>query len=203
MLNSWIPSWVVWPVRSSKISQHFTHSPPTKLHFPRVKPHNGHHIRTAKEVPGAAAGWSAETSILAAKTNPTQGVPGYVCVCVCVWVGAYIYMHILYIYAYMMSMNKYNVCYVINCKYSGKAKNKPCTRHDQTWMGSLNHSGCFRSVSSSCKTVMAISSKTNTSMDLWWYQWEFQDPKMELLYHTRPYFVGIEICKYVAIDDYM
>jgi hypothetical protein len=23
------------------------------------------------------------------------------------------------------------------------------------------------------------------------YQWEFQDPKMEVLYHTRPYFVGI------------
>jgi hypothetical protein len=40
-------------------------------------------------------------------------------------------------------------------------------------------------------------------MDLWWYQWEFQDPITELLYHTRPYFVGIEICKYVAIDDYM
>jgi len=23
------------------------------------------------------------------------------------------------------------------------------------------------------------------------YQWEFQDPKMELLYHIRPYVVGI------------
>ena len=23
------------------------------------------------------------------------------------------------------------------------------------------------------------------------YQWEFQDPKMEVLYHIRPYFVGI------------
>jgi hypothetical protein len=22
-------------------------------------------------------------------------------------------------------------------------------------------------------------------------QWEFQDPKMEVLYHVRPYFVGI------------
>jgi hypothetical protein len=22
-------------------------------------------------------------------------------------------------------------------------------------------------------------------------QWEFQDPKMEVLYHIRPYFVGI------------
>jgi hypothetical protein len=22
-------------------------------------------------------------------------------------------------------------------------------------------------------------------------QWEFQDPKMEVLYHTRPYFLGI------------
>jgi hypothetical protein len=23
------------------------------------------------------------------------------------------------------------------------------------------------------------------------FQWEFQDPKMEVLYHIRPYFVGI------------
>jgi hypothetical protein len=23
------------------------------------------------------------------------------------------------------------------------------------------------------------------------YQWEFQDPKMEVLYHRRPYFAGI------------
>jgi len=23
------------------------------------------------------------------------------------------------------------------------------------------------------------------------YQWEFQDPKMEVLYHIRPYVVGI------------
>jgi hypothetical protein len=23
------------------------------------------------------------------------------------------------------------------------------------------------------------------------YQWEFQDPKLEVLYHIRPYFVGI------------
>ena len=23
------------------------------------------------------------------------------------------------------------------------------------------------------------------------YQWDFQDPKMEVLYHIRPYFVGI------------
>jgi len=23
------------------------------------------------------------------------------------------------------------------------------------------------------------------------YQWEFQDPKMEVLYHIRPYFAGI------------
>jgi len=28
--------------------------------------------------------------------------------------------------------------------------------------------------------------------DLWkTCQWEFQDPKMEVLYHIRPYFVGI------------
>ena len=31
---------------------------------------------------------------------------------------------------------------------------------------------------------------------MWWngvpyFQWEFQDPKMEVLYHIRPYFVGI------------
>ena len=24
-----------------------------------------------------------------------------------------------------------------------------------------------------------------------WYQWKFQDPKMEVLYHIRPYFLGI------------
>jgi len=24
-----------------------------------------------------------------------------------------------------------------------------------------------------------------------YYQWEFQDPKMEVLYHIRPYFMGI------------
>ena len=24
-----------------------------------------------------------------------------------------------------------------------------------------------------------------------WIQWEFQDPKMEVLYHIRRYFVGI------------
>ena len=23
------------------------------------------------------------------------------------------------------------------------------------------------------------------------YQWEFQDPKMKILYHIRPYFLGI------------
>ena len=27
--------------------------------------------------------------------------------------------------------------------------------------------------------------------DLGLDQWEFQDPKMEVLYHVRPYFVGI------------
>jgi len=25
----------------------------------------------------------------------------------------------------------------------------------------------------------------------WLYQWVFQDPKMEVLYHIRPYFLGI------------
>jgi hypothetical protein len=29
----------------------------------------------------------------------------------------------------------------------------------------------------------------NTGLD----QWEFQDPKMEVLYHIRPYFVGISL----------
>ena len=28
-------------------------------------------------------------------------------------------------------------------------------------------------------------------LDLGIFQWEFQDPKMEILYHIRPYFVGI------------
>ena len=30
-----------------------------------------------------------------------------------------------------------------------------------------------------------------TSVDSLLGQWEFQDPKMEVLYHIRPYFVGI------------
>ena len=30
-----------------------------------------------------------------------------------------------------------------------------------------------------------------SSPDICYGQWEFQDPKMEVLYHTRPYFVGI------------
>ena len=34
---------------------------------------------------------------------------------------------------------------------------------------------------------MGISMGFSTDL----YQWEFQDPKMEVLYHIRPYFVGI------------
>ena len=30
-----------------------------------------------------------------------------------------------------------------------------------------------------------------TCVDMCINQWEFQDPKMEVLYHIRPYFVGI------------
>ena len=30
-------------------------------------------------------------------------------------------------------------------------------------------------------------------------QWELQDPKMEVLYHTRPYFVGI--CPYIGLKN--
>ena len=30
-------------------------------------------------------------------------------------------------------------------------------------------------------------------------QWEFQDPKMEVLYHIRPYFVGIS--PYIALTQ--
>ena len=40
-------------------------------------------------------------------------------------------------------------------------------------------------------------SKGHTSLMIWGFfiqqitQWEFQDPKMEVLYHIRPYFGGI------------
>jgi hypothetical protein len=33
--------------------------------------------------------------------------------------------------------------------------------------------------------------ETGTSKKTCSIQWEFQDPKMEVLYHIRPYFVGI------------
>ena len=33
--------------------------------------------------------------------------------------------------------------------------------------------------------------KTNTCHKTPWHQWEFQDPKVEVLYHIRQYFVGI------------
>jgi hypothetical protein len=36
---------------------------------------------------------------------------------------------------------------------------------------------------SGSQTLLAGKSSIN--------QWEFQDPKMEVLYHIRPYFVGI------------
>ena len=44
--------------------------------------------------------------------------------------------------------------------------------------------GCpmFRQSHTSCRTITVIWSSS---------QWEFQDPKMEVLYHIRPYFVGI------------
>jgi hypothetical protein len=34
-------------------------------------------------------------------------------------------------------------------------------------------------------------------MDLTYFQWDFQDPKMEVLYHVRPYFGGIS--SYIAL----
>ena len=33
----------------------------------------------------------------------------------------------------------------------------------------------------------------------WLYQWEFQDPKMEVPYHIRPYFVGI--VPYIGLNN--
>jgi hypothetical protein len=40
---------------------------------------------------------------------------------------------------------------------------------------------------------MGVSSLSNPdfSMETTPYQWEFQDPEMEVLYHIRPYFLGI------------
>ena len=33
-----------------------------------------------------------------------------------------------------------------------------------------------------------------------WDQWEFQDPKMEVWYHIRPYFVGVS--PYIALKNW-
>ena len=38
-------------------------------------------------------------------------------------------------------------------------------------------------------------------INLMFGQWEFQDPKMEVLYHIRPYFVGI--FPYIGLTLYM
>jgi hypothetical protein len=42
---------------------------------------------------------------------------------------------------------------------------------------------------SACKVFLNKNVSQKRQMGL--VQWEFQDPKMEVLYHIRPYFVGI------------
>ena len=34
----------------------------------------------------------------------------------------------------------------------------------------------------------------------WWFQWESQDPKLEVLYHIRPYFLGISQCPVLVMS---
>ena len=48
-------------------------------------------------------------------------------------------------------------------------------------MGQVVESGCHYSL------VSLLSTGYNYTL----CQWEFQDPKLEVLYHIRPYFVGI------------
>ena len=40
-------------------------------------------------------------------------------------------------------------------------------------------------------TSVIICDSIWNGIQYWYTQWEFQDPKMEVLYHIRPYFVGI------------
>ena len=45
-----------------------------------------------------------------------------------------------------------------------------------------------------CKVWPSLIIGSSDGRFLWdWmcFQWEFQDPKMEVLYHIRPYFAGI------------
>jgi hypothetical protein len=44
---------------------------------------------------------------------------------------------------------------------------------------------------------IGLSTRTVTVLIFTLYQWEFQDPKMEVLYHIRPYFV--EVFAYIGL----
>ena len=61
--------------------------------------------------------------------------------------------------------------------------------------GFLNHSIDWAVLFSDKPSELNMTATKLILNYTWWFipvsQWEFQDPKMEVLYHTRPYFVGI------------
>ena len=61
---------------------------------------------------------------------------------------------------------------------------KPPTRN---WQSRI----CTEKNSETRPKLFSRSEKGNSYHSYPKYQWEFQDPKMEVLYHIRPYFVGI------------
>jgi len=50
--------------------------------------------------------------------------------------------------------------------------------------------GAIMDIQLKFSTCLFVSMDSH-GMDFLSSQWEFQDPKMEVLYHIRPYFVGI------------
>ena len=65
-----------------------------------------------------------------------------------------------------------------------------------------NALGCLPDVLFLGKKIRKLqdwTGKPTVPIDLSSIQWEFQDPKMEVLYHIRPYFVGI--FSYIGLEN--
>ena len=70
------------------------------------------------------------------------------------------------------------------------------------WWMSVNNRGVAKTCCRSNRKTLFLTPFSENwikldLMDLTYFQWDFQDPKMEVLYHVRPYFGGIS--SYIAL----
>ena len=71
-------------------------------------------------------------------------------------------------------------------------------------MSKIKNEACDPSLGPDLHTssiAIPVINSEQATKNPWIDQWEFQDPKLEVLYHIRPYFVGIS--HYIGLIQYM